>query len=65
MDRVQWVYTWGRNRVGYTVKAWSVFPRKFRDAITKEATFELNLNDHQIYRGYRGIPGQAPAWAKA
>lgn len=65
IDRVQWVYMWGRSRVRHTVKAWSVFPREFRDGITKGATFELNLNDHHIYKGYRGIPVRAQACAKA
>lgn len=51
--------------VRHTVKAWSVFPRGLREGITKGATFELNLNDHQIYKGYRGIPGRQQGLCKS
>lgn len=43
------------------MKACSVLPVKVRDGLTKEVTFELNLNACQTHKGYRGIPGKVPA----
>lgn len=52
---------WGR--IGHTAKAWSVLPGKVRDGLTKEVTFELNLNDCQVLKGYVGASqaGQKPS----
>lgn len=33
------------------MKAWSVLPGKVSVSLTKEVTFELNLNDRQTHRG--------------
>lgn len=39
------------------MKAWSFLPGNVRDGVTKEVTFELNLNDHKIHKEFRGQVG--------